>query len=80
MEIYSLTLLFHGKQCHTDKNARICLYSIKSIDHSYGKHRFALHIVCSVNVNIANSTAKQIYAFHIFSCLLGNRSTLNNKS
>lgn len=80
MEIHSLTLLFHDKQCHTDKNACVCLCSIKSIDHSYGKHRFALRIVCSVNVNIVNSTAKQIYAFHIFPCLLGNRITMNNKS
>lgn len=79
MEIHR-RFLFHGKQCHADKNARVCLCSVKSIDHSYGKHRFALRIVCSVNVNIANSTAKQIYAFHIFSCLLGNRGTMNNKS
>lgn len=74
MEIHSRkTVLRHGKQCRADKNARVCLCSIKSIDHSYGKHRFAPYIVCSVNVNIVNSTAKQIYEFHIFSCLLGSR-------
>jgi len=79
-ETYLVTLLFHDKQCRTDKNACVCLYSIKSIDHSYGKHWFAPRVVCSVNVNIVSSTAKQIYAFHIFSCLFGNHSTTSNKS
>lgn len=66
-ETYLVTLLFHASN-NADKNVRVCLCSIKSIDHSYGKHWFVPRVVCSVNVNIVSSAAKQIYAFHIFSC------------